>query len=141
MSTSEADHRRANRTNVLLSAMLETSTGSSCSVRVANLSSTGALVFGDSLPLQNELITLICGPKKAIPGRVAWVGSQHAGLAFDYAIAPGDVLPKRTATATLIVKDQRKLDFRRPGFRGNQLTADEQALLAEWKLCIMSQPT
>jgi hypothetical protein len=61
------------------------------------------------------------------------VGTQHAGLAFDQAINPSDVLPKRAATATLIVKDERELDFRRPGFRGNQLTPEEQALLAEWK--------
>lgn len=118
MMSSPPEGQRAARTNVLLAATLETSTGLAGPVRVANLSTSGALVFGDLLPAAAERVTLICAASR-IAARVAWVGTQHAGLAFDQAINPSDVLPKRAATATLIVKDERELDFRRPGFRGN----------------------
>ena len=101
-------------------------------MRIANLSASGARIFGDLPYLSGQQVTLVCGTTK-VTGSIAWIGGQHAGLAFDDPINPHDILPKRMSTATLIMKDEREADFRRPGFKGNQLSVEERQTLEEWK--------
>ncbi|MBW0006913.1 MAG: hypothetical protein JO335_04275 [Sphingomonas sp.] len=101
-------------------------------VRIANLSTHGALVFGSRLPSQDQEVVLICGTVR-IGGWIAWAGTSHAGINFDAPINLSDVLPKARTGTGAIVKDERVQDFRRPGFRGNQLSAEEQRLLEKWK--------
>lgn len=132
MTNRSHDGRRAARSNVLLAATLETQTSLPQPVRVANLSASGALIFAAAPPLQDQKIVLVCGTSK-IPGHIAWTGDQHAGIAFDAEIDPNDVLPRRAQTTTMVVKDEREADFRRPGFRGNQLSAEERQMLEEWR--------
>ena len=132
MTNSPHDDRRAARTNVLLAASLETQTSPPQSVRIANLSASGALIFGQALPLEDAAVVLVCGTKK-IPGHVAWAGEHHAGIAFDTEIDPSEILPKRLHSPTMILKDEREPDFRRPGFRGDQLSAEERQMLEEWR--------
>jgi hypothetical protein len=116
----------------MLAATLKADTSYPQSIRIANISATGALLFGALLPMEGDCATLVCG-KLEISGRVAWRGKQHAGFAFDVLIDPSAVMPKRMDTATCIVKDEREIDFRRPGFRGNQLSPEERQMLEEWR--------
>ena len=132
LTNSPHDDRRAARTNVLLAASLETERSPPQSVRIANLSASGALIFGEALPVQDTRIVLVCGIRK-IPGHVAWAGEHHAGIAFDNEIDPSEILPKRIQSPLMIIRDERETDFRRPGFRGDQLSAEERQMLEEWK--------
>jgi len=132
LTNSPHDDRRAARTNVLLAASLETERSPPKSVRIANLSASGALIFGKALPLLDARIVLVCGIRK-IPGHVAWAGDHHAGIAFDTEIDPSEILPKRVQSPPMIIRDERETDFRRPGFRGDQLSAEERQMLEEWK--------
>jgi len=39
---------------------------------------------------------------------------------------------KEAAPRATIIKDTRELDFRRPGFKGNQMTDEERKIVEEW---------
>lgn len=131
MGNKSSDERRSGRTNVLLSGTLEND-GRFTPVRIANLSANGALVFGvASIDVDSE-VTLVCAGQR-MRGWIAWSGESHAGINFDEPIDPNAVLPKRHQGGEMIVKDGRDLDFRRPGFKGNQLTAEERSILERWK--------
>jgi hypothetical protein len=116
---------------VLLSAVLEYN-GARIPVRVINLSANGALVACDAPPPEDTRVKFRTGRRSA-EGWTAWVRPPHAGINFDEPIEPANFLPKRLGTADLITRDTRDLDFRRPGFRGNQLTAEERQIVEEWK--------
>lgn len=106
--------------------------GHNVPVRIANLSPNGALVFADRVPPQDKDITLISSNFE-IRGWIAWAGASHAGINFDDPIDVSDLMPKARRGPGMVVKDERGRDFRRPGFRGNQLTAEERRVLEEWK--------
>jgi hypothetical protein len=126
------DERRSARANVLLAATIECD-GVRTRARVVNLSAHGALVSGD-IPLEEDaLITFECNGL-TVQGWVAWVRAPHAGIQFGEPKQPGDLLRSSTTHSPVhsIMKDTRKLDFRRPGLRGNQLTAEERKILEQW---------
>ena len=125
------DERRSRRSKVVLAATMKWD-GLSTSVRIANLSPNGALVFTTKVPPQDKEVALRSGTFE-IRGWVAWVGECHAGINFDTPIKLSDVLPQTRTGAAMIVRDERTKDFRRPGLRGNQLSPDEQRMLEEWK--------
>lgn len=131
MPKTNADERRSARANVLLVAAVECG-GVRIPVRVVNLSAHGALVLSEAVPSEDTSVVFRCNGL-IVEGWVAWVRPPHAGIHFSETIQPGKVLPKTVATRTMIIKDSRKLNFRRPGFRGNQLTAEEQQTLERWK--------
>lgn len=124
------DERRSARAKVLLTAVIECD-DVRIPVRVVNLSANGALVACDARLPENTRVKFRTGRRTA-EGWTAWVHPPHAGINFDESIEPGEFLPKSLGTADLITRDTRDLDFRRPGFRGNQMTAEEWQIVEEW---------
>jgi PilZ domain-containing protein len=129
-----ADERRSPRSNVVLMAALE-SGGQCVRTRVANISANGALVAGDSLPREGDVLIFHCNGH-FIPSWVAWAKGTHAGIQFDEEIDLAELLRgrdmSRPSPTMMIVKDTRKVDFKRPGFKGNQMTDEERQLVVTW---------
>lgn len=125
-----SDERRSARSTVLLAAMIECD-GRQLPVRVINLSAHGALVHGDELPDSDEEVTFRCSEVTA-KGWMAWVQPPLAGINFDEPIQPDGTWIKPQSGAHMVTPDTRKLDFRRPGFRGNQMSDEEREIVAKW---------
>jgi hypothetical protein len=125
-----ADERRSARANVLLVGTVECG-GVQTRVRIANLSAHGALVVAEGLPAEGTQLTLRCNGA-TVQSWIAWVRTPHAGIQFGEPIDPDELLRNAPpAQAQMITRDNRKVDFRRPGFRGNQLTAEERKIVDE----------
>lgn len=125
-----AEERRSERARVILTAMVENGS-SRIPVRVSNLSAHGVLVIGEGLPESTTRIVFRCN-EVATGGWIAWVKDGHAGIEFDDPIEPEKLVHKVAVPQTMIIKDTRKVDFRRPGFRGDQLTDEERRIIEEW---------
>lgn len=125
-----ADERRSARSKVLLRAAIERD-DARFPVRVINFSAHGALVAGEAMPSEDEAATLRCGGWHAT-GWIVWVRDPHAAVNFDAPIKPHAVARKIGAEANLITKDNRKLDYRGPGFRDNQMSAEERQIVEAW---------
>ena len=110
--SSLTQNRRSRRSNVLLSASIEFS-GTSIPVKLRNLSSEGALIEGDKLPVEGSEV-VFRKSELSIPGRIAWVEGKRAGLGFAQKLAPEAVLRHIPAPRPRV-----QPDFRRPGL-GNQ---------------------
>jgi hypothetical protein len=123
-----SDERRSPRANVILTAIIEQGRNR-IPVRISNLSEHGALVIGAGLPANETPVTFRCKGVD-VQGFVAWSKHGRAGIQFEQSIEP-EALTQRAAPP-LIVKADGNTDFRRPGFRGNQLTDEEQRIVAEW---------
>ena len=118
-------NRRSRRSNVLLAASIEVS-GAVVPVKLRNLSSQGALIEGEDLPVEGSEILFRRNELK-VKGRVAWVHEEQAGVAFNTQLQPEEVLrniPKPRPRVTP--------DFRRPGLACRKLTPDEQRLVDSW---------
>lgn len=126
-----AYERRSARAKVLLTATIECG-GARIPVRLVNLSAHGALVAFDTEPPEDKTLILRCNGQAAT-GSIAWVHPPHAGIDFDAPIMPKMFLTKTLHTAQLITRDTRESDFRRPGFRGNQLSNEEWQIVEKWK--------
>ena len=87
--------RRAERVHLFLVATLYSGKASN-PVRVRNLSATGALVEGASLPEAGATIMLRRGTLEA-PGTTIWSGSGKAGLAFSGLVDVSEWLPAKEA--------------------------------------------
>ena len=123
--SSISQNRRSRRSNVLLAASLEVS-GGTLPVKLRNLSAEGALIQGEGLPIEGSEV-VFCRNDLSVGSRVAWVQGNHAGVAFNVALAPEDVLrniPK--------AKPRMKPEFKRPGFTCRELTADERRMFEVW---------
>jgi hypothetical protein len=118
-------NRRARRANVLLAASIETS-GAALSVKLRNLSTEGALVEGDELPVEGSEV-LFRRNELSVKSRVAWVHGKHAGVAFRRPIAQEDVLRN-------IPKPRQRVpvDYRRPALATRAMTAEERRLAESW---------
>jgi hypothetical protein len=125
-----ADERRSARSTVLLTAEIECA-GERMSVRVINLSSHGALVQGDALPDTESNVTFHCNDA-ASRGWMAWVQPPHAGISFDEPIKLSALRVKPKGGAEMVIRDIREVDFRRPGFRGTQMSTEERAVVDKW---------
>ena len=88
--SSISQNRKSRRSNVLFAATLEAG-GRSLPVRLRNLSSEGALVKGARLPRTGAEI-LFRRNELSVPGRVAWVDGEQAGIAFAEPLKAEDVL-------------------------------------------------
>ena len=130
MTDETADGRRSPRSNVALMATIEAG-GHHTRVRVRNVSALGALVAGDGLPIEAEPVVFRCN-SCTVRGRVAWVEGKLAGIQFDKEVEPHELLRALPQHSHVIIKDSRKLDFRRPGLRGSQLTDEERQALDDW---------
>ena len=126
MDQSGVIERRSSRSNVMLQATLETSGGSK-TVVLRNLSQDGALVRGEDLPEEGTRV-LFHRQGLCVPGRIAWLHSSHAGLAFDEPLFPKEMLRHVPPT------EQRPAPAikRRPGLAAKPLTAVEQRMIEQW---------
>ena len=119
MLTNPVDERRSPRANVLLIAAVECG-GVGIPIRVSNLSAHGVLVIGKALPCADTRVIFRCNGL-AVESWVAWTEAPHAGIQFNEPIQPEELLRSRPVLSAAVVRDTRELDFRRPGFSGNQL--------------------
>ena len=123
--SSHVQNRRSRRSPVLLSASVEVA-GAPVAVRLRNLSSEGALIEGDHLPIEGSE-TFFERNELRIKSRVAWVQGRYAGVAFGRPLDKEDVLrhvPKP--------RPKMQLEFRRPGLACRPLTAEERRLIERW---------
>ena len=128
-----ADERRSARLKVMLSATLKHA-GKYVRVRVLDLSRHGALIAADEVPAEGCDVSLHCG-QQSVEGWVAWVRGNVAGIDFDEIMHRELFSLKTTANASttkdMVVNDTRKIDFKRPGFRGDQLTDEERLFMRQ----------
>jgi hypothetical protein len=75
-----------------------------------------------------------------IAGWVAWSEADNAGLQFAEPIEVEKLTHRLKPHAAGIIKDDRQIDFRRPGFRGNQMSDEERTAVEEW-LRPLSRPS
>lgn len=124
------DERRSERANVILAATIE-HRGARIPVRVSNLSQHGVLVVGDRIPPGETQVTFHCNGA-SVQSWVAWSRGGRAGIQFGIPIQPDALAQREAVPRVAIVKDTREVDFRRPGFRGNQMTEEERKIVEEW---------
>lgn len=118
-------NRRSRRSNVLLSATLDAS-GTVHPVKLRNLSTEGALVEGEKLPIEGSQV-LFRRNDLEVESRIAWVSGRHAGVAFGAPLKAEDVLrnvPKP--------RPRMRTEFKRPGLSSRELTPEEKRLLDSW---------
>lgn len=123
--SSFSQNRRSRRSNVLLAASIEAS-GASIPVKLRNLSTEGALIEGDEMPVEGSEV-LFRRNDLAIIGRVAWLDGKQAGVAFLTPIAQDAVLrniPKP--------RERPSLPFKRPGLAPRELSPEERRLAESW---------
>ena len=132
------DERRSPRANVLLIAAVECD-GIRIPIRVSNLSAHGVLVIGKGLPCADARVIFRCNGL-AVESWVAWTEAPHAGIQFNEPIQPEELLRSRPVLSAAVVRDTRELDFRRPGFSGNQLAPEEREMLKQWRASQSSPP-
>jgi len=125
-----ADERRSDRANVILTAMIDDGR-SQIPVRVSDLSSHGALVIGKGLPAEETSVSFRCGGA-SVQSWVAWSRAGRAGIQFGTPVQPDALTQREVGPHIAITKDTRARDFRRPGFRGNQMTDEERKIVQEW---------
>ena len=117
--------RRAKRSSVLLTATVEVA-GGRVPVKLRNVSVGGALVEADRLPLRG-LTTYFARNELRLKGRVVWVQSGYAGLAFDEGIDPSQLL--RNIPAPKLKVEVR---FTRPGLACRPLSDRELRMVERW---------
>lgn len=123
----QLQNRRQRRSNVLLTATLELS-GRALEVKLRNLSAEGALVEGESLPVEGAEIRFR-RHELAVSGRVVWVRGNRAGVSFHDKLSPEALLRHVPTPRPRVVPE-----FRRPGLSTRPLTEGERNLAAVWAL-------
>lgn len=123
--SSQTHNRRERRSNVLLTAIIELS-GRTLDVKLRNLSAEGALVEGESLPIEGTEITFRRG-ELSVPGRIVWVNNRRAGVHFHTALTPEALLRHVPTPRPRILPA-----FRRPGLGAKPLTSSERRFEQQW---------
>ena len=131
--SNDTQNRRGRRSNVFLAASIEVS-GTVIAVKLRNLSSQGALIEGEGLPVEGSEI-LFRRKDLSVKGRVAWVQERQAGIAFNAVLAPEEVLRN-------IPKPRSRVrpDFKRPGLACRKLSPEEQRLVDSWVWSPLARP-
>lgn len=122
-----ASNRRSRRSKVLLSATLEFG-DSSHPVTLRDLSEYGALVEGAHLA-RRESQVLFRRNDLCIPGRVAWVEGEFAGIAFQTPLELAVLLRHVPRRAARPVPSQMSS---RPPVSRHQLSPQEQQWIDHW---------
>ncbi|HEY6662324.1 MAG TPA: PilZ domain-containing protein [Sphingomicrobium sp.] len=125
-----SDERRSARANVILAAFIEHGR-MRIPVRISNVSEHGALVIGRGLPADETPVTFHCNGI-VVQSFVAWSRPGLAGIQFDSPIELAALTQRPSPPPAAIVKAARDQDFRRPGFRGRQMTDEERSIVEEW---------
>ncbi len=118
-------NRRSRRAPVLLAATVEVA-GVPQRVNLRNLSSDGALIEGDHLPIEGSTAFFQRNDLR-LKSQVIWVQGRFAGLAFARNLEPEEVLrnvPKP--------RPRMQPEFRRPGLACRPLTNDEKRMVERW---------
>ena len=123
--STNSQNRKSRRSQVLLTAMIEHG-GASQSVKLRNLSSEGALVESDKLPIEgtsvvfhrNELCT---------QGHVVWVNGRYAGIAF-----AEKLLPEQVLRHVPVPRPKIQPKSYRPGFAPSTMTSEQRRLAESW---------
>ena len=123
--STQSQNRRDRRSNVLMQATLELS-ATKLDVKLRNLSSDGALIEGDKLPIEGAHIVFRKGDL-AVAGTVVWTKGRRAGLSFTRPLSPATLLRHVPPPRARV-----KLSFRRPGLQTRGLSADERAWAELW---------
>ena len=110
---------------MLMAAALELS-GRSLPVKLRNLSSDGALVEGERLPVEGSEV-VFRRQELAVSGRVVWLRGGRAGLSFNQPLTPEAVLRHVPTPRPRVLPD-----FRRPGLNARQLSPEEKKLGEQW---------
>lgn len=95
-----AQMQRSPRRKVVLKAMLQSMTGTQ-QVAVRNLSTTGAMIEGTTVPPVGREVILKAGKLDCFC-RVVWVEGNRCGLHFDEPIPMADVLALHSVTAEAV---------------------------------------
>lgn len=118
-------NRRSRRSQLLMAATLEIS-GRALDVKLRNLSSDGAQVEGDQLPIEGTDLMFRKG-EIAVAGRIIWSKGRQAGIGFAHKLDPVQVLNHIPTPRARI-----KPDFRRPGLASRKLSNIERKLGESW---------
>lgn len=123
--SSMSQNRRSRRAPVLLAASVEVA-GTEQRVNLRNLSSDGALIEGDNLPIEGST-TFFRRNDLRLKSQVVWVQGRFAGLAFARALEPEEVLRN-------VPKPRPRLqpEFRRPGLACRPLSPEERQMVEQW---------
>lgn len=124
-SSANCQNRRSRRSQVLLTAELEHA-GACLSVKLRNLSSEGALIESDKLPLEGTPVEFRRNELSA-SGRVVWVSGRHAGVAFDTKLNPEEVLRHIPAPRPRVHPRPY-----RPGILPRKMTPEQRRLAESW---------
>lgn len=120
-----SQNRRSRRAPVLLAASVEVA-GVPHRVNLRNLSSDGALIEGDDLPIEGSTAFFRRNDLR-LKSQVVWVQGRFAGLAFARKLEPEEVLrnvPKP--------RPRMQPEFRRPGLACRPLSAEERRMVETW---------
>ena len=118
-------NRRSRRAPVLLTASIDV-LGVPAAVKLRNLSSTGALIEGGSLPQAGET-TYFTRRELHLRCQVMWVEGHYAGIRFARELERDEVLryiPKP--------RDRVQLEFKRPGLACKPLSEAERKMIGAW---------
>jgi hypothetical protein len=118
-------NRRSKRAPVLLTASIDV-LGVPAPVKLRNLSSTGALIEGGSLPPAGET-TYFTRRELHLNCQVMWVEGRYAGIRFSRALEREEVLRHIPPP-----RERFKPEFKRPGFASKPLTPAERKLIEAW---------
>ncbi len=125
--SSNTQNRRSRRSHLLMTATLEIA-GRAVQVKLRNLSSEGAQVEGDQLPVEGTELLFRKG-ELAVPGYVIWTKGKQAGISFAHALQPDAVL-----NHIAVPRPRMEPDFRRPALASRKLTDRERKLAESWSM-------
>jgi hypothetical protein len=123
--------RRSRRAPVLLAGTIEVARRRK-QVKIRNFSADGALIEGDCLPPEGAT-TQFSRNELNLNATVVWVQGRYAGIRFERALGPEEVLryvpaPKQRVTP----------EFKRPGLACRPLTSYERRMIESW---LVTMPT
>ena len=121
----DTEQRQTQRASVLLSAAVDCE-GSTGNFKVRDLSSSGAGIEGELLPVKGSYLVFRRNGRAA-RGRVAWVRQGRCGLEFAEALDFKAALRKIPAPKPLA----RSME-KRPGLTSKPLSRGDRAMLERW---------
>lgn len=118
-------NRRSRRSHLLMAATLEVS-GRAIKVKLRNLSSEGAQVEGEQIPVEGTELLFRKG-ELAVAGSIIWTKGKQAGIRFVQKLETQAVLNHIS-----VPRPRMEADFRRPGLASRALTEQERKLAESW---------
>jgi hypothetical protein len=88
----------------------------SCPVRVRNISIYGALLEGNGLPSEKQIVALKRG-SLSVSGQIAWIAGQHCGIRFSKPITVAEWVDRAGPVGQQRI-DSAVADFRRSSTSG-----------------------